>query len=95
RKENRIKSGNRKALMEEPKYPEKEAAAEANPAEGLPEELQAVYRAIDFYPKTAEEIGQALPEQYRGQMVPYLMRLCMEELILQVSPGHFCRKGEK
>ncbi len=59
----------------------------------LTEELHTVYRAVDFYPKTAEEIGRALPEQYRGQMISYLMRLCMEEMIIQVSPGHFCRSG--
>lgn len=95
RKENKIRPRNRKALKEEHKHTEKEAAAETNPAERLPEELQAVYRVIDFYPKTADEIGQALPEEYRGRIIPYLMRLCMEELILQVSPGHFCRRGEQ
>lgn len=94
RKDNKIKPKNRKRLAEEPDQAEKAAAGEADPAERLPEGLRAIYRATDFYPKTAEEIGQALPEQYRGQMIPCLMQLCMEELILQVSPGHFCRRGE-
>lgn len=61
---------------------------------GLPEEMAAVYGVLDFYPRTSEEIRQALPEEQRDrQVIPCLMRLCMEELAVQVSPGHFCRRG--
>ncbi len=94
KKENKIMPRSRKRRAEEPPHTEKNEMPEDKAAEKLPEDLLEVYRAIDFYPKTAEEIGQALPERYRGQMIPCLMRLCMEELILQVSPGHFCRRGE-
>ena len=60
----------------------------------LPGELGEVYDVLDFYPRTVEEIAMALPEERRNmQIVPYLMQLCMEEKAIQVSPGHFCRKG--
>lgn len=95
KKESRIKLKRKKTQAEEPRLAESAERPEDDRVMGLPEELQTVYRAIDFYPKTAEEIGMALPEPYRGQMIPYLMRLCMEELIIQVSPGHFCRRGER
>lgn len=94
KKENKIMQRSRKQWREEIPCTERVETPEAEPAKKLPEDLLTVYQAIDFYPKTAEEIGQALPEQYRGQMIPYLMQLCMEELILQVSPGHFCRRGD-
>lgn len=62
----------------------------------LSEELKAVYQAMDFYPGTPEEIRARLPEKYSDiQIIPCLMQLCMEELAIQVSPGHFCRRGKK
>ncbi len=61
----------------------------------LSPELAAVYKALDFSPRSAEEIRGKLPEQYRGQqIVSRLMRLCVEKLAVQVSPGRFCRTGE-
>ena len=62
--------------------------------ERLPGELAELCRALDFSPKSPEEIRQGLPEDYEEkQIITGLMRLCLENLAIQVSPGHFCRKG--
>ena len=67
----------------------------AKRVQGLSEDLRAVYQALDFSPRTAGEIGQTLSEQYDDRaIISCLMRLCMEELAVQVSPGHFCRRGD-
>lgn len=59
----------------------------------LAPELAAVYEALDLYPSSIEEITDRLPSSYRLHPVnTLLMRLCMENLAVQVSPGHFCRK---
>ena len=66
----------------------------------LSPDLAAVYQALDFYPRSTEKIIQELafaseraqPLSDR-QAVTCLMQLCMEDLAIQVSPGHFCRKG--
>lgn len=66
----------------------------------LSSDLAAVYQALDFYPRSTEKIIQELafaseraqPLSDR-QAVTCLMQLCMEDLAIQVSPGHFCRKG--
>ena len=61
----------------------------------LPSELTAVYKALDFSPRSTEEIRGKLPEKYHDQqIVSCLMRLCMEKLAIQISPGRFCRTGE-
>ena len=63
---------------------------------GLPGELEEVWGALDFYPKNLEEIGRALQGNYGDrQLISCLMQLCMEEIAVQVSPGHFCLRGEK
>ena len=60
---------------------------------GLSEELAEICEALDFTPKTPEEICQQLPGRYpEKQIIPCLMQLCMESLAVQVSPGRFCRR---
>ena len=79
-------------------------AGEAPGAEGLTEaqralladrpELLAVYGALDFAPGSVEQIREKLPEEYQEvQIGMQLVRLCMEKLAVQVSPGQFCRGG--
>lgn len=54
-------------------------------------ELMAVYRALDFTPGSVEQIRGRLPMQYRGEQISvHLIRLCMEKMAVQVSPGQFC-----
>ena len=56
--------------------------------------LAAVYHQLELTPKSVEHIRDALPEKYRGEQINvYLIRLCMEKLAVQVSPGQFCRAG--
>lgn len=56
-------------------------------------ELSAVYGALDITPDSVEQIRERLPKRYReGQINVHLIRLCMEGLAMQVSPGHFCVK---
>lgn len=67
----------------------------AGPLKPLSRELAAVYEALDFTPRSAEEIQARMPQEYRQKpVVTYLMELIMERLAIQVSPGHFCRKGD-
>lgn len=59
---------------------------------GRSPELAAVLEALDFTPQTPEQIRERLPKEYQDkQIITYLMRLCMESLAIQVSPGRFCR----
>ena len=54
-------------------------------------ELLAVYQALDFYPRSMEQIMEFLPYNIsRKQAVMQLMQLCTENRAMQVSPGHFC-----
>lgn len=60
--------------------------------DGISQELLAVYRVLDFYPRSVEQIMEALPHNIsQKQVVMQLMQLCMENRAVQVSPGHFCR----
>lgn len=69
-------------------------AAKMEIPEGLPPDLAAVLAALDFNPQNMEQIRERLPEEYRDrQLGAYLMRLCMEKLAAQVSPGSFVRAG--
>ena len=62
--------------------------------EGLSEDLAAIYRQLDFVPKSPDEIRRQLPASYRDlQITSRLMQLTMEGLAVQVSPGHFCLKA--
>lgn len=59
----------------------------------LPPEFGAVYHALELTPRTVQEICGRLPDQYRHiNLNACLMRLCMEGLAEQVSPGCFCKK---
>lgn len=59
----------------------------------LPPELGAVYHALELTPRTLQEICARLPDQYRHiNLKTCLMRLCMEGLAAQASPGCFCKK---
>lgn len=56
--------------------------------------LAEIYHQLELTPKSVEHIRDALPEKYRGEQINvYLIRLCMEKLAVQVSPGQFCRAG--
>lgn len=52
-------------------------------------ELQAVYDALDFLPKSVEQIREELPDCGEKEISMQLVRLCMEKLAVQVSPGRF------
>ena len=60
----------------------------------LGKELKAVFEALDYMPRSVEEIGRRLPEGYRNRLlVTYLMELCVEGMAVQVSPGSFARSS--
>lgn len=60
----------------------------------LPEELQEIFELLDFMPKSAEEIMTLLPEKTDiSQLNVQLMKLCLMNLAVQESPGHFGRKA--
>lgn len=71
----------------------KTAAAAEQIAAPEAHELLAIYQALDFYPRSTEQIAAHLPKKIsQKQAVTQLMRLCMENRAVQVSPGYFCRK---
>lgn len=56
--------------------------------------LAEIFRQLELTPKSVDHIRAALPEKYRDEQINvYLIRLCMEKLAVQVSPGQFCRAG--
>ena len=56
--------------------------------------LAEIFRQLELTPKSVDHIRTALPQEYRGEQINvYLIRLCMEKLAVQVSPGQFCRAG--
>ena len=60
---------------------------------GLTPELAAVYGALELTPGTTEEIRARLPEAWKSvNLGACLIRLCLENLAVQVSPGCFCGK---
>lgn len=94
------------ALPEESQRPEAVKGSGNASAKKLSSSLAAVYQVLDFYPRSTEKIIQELaganscasaqetaPAVSDRQVVTCLMQLCMEDLAVQVSPGHFCRKG--
>lgn len=90
------RNGQRNAL-EKSRWGEETAAkkGDAERMEHMLPELEQIYRELDFYPKSLEEIRSGLSEKYDDrQIVTHLMQLCMENYAAQVSPGHFCRKGK-
>lgn len=59
----------------------------------LSPELKAVFDALELDPSTTEEIRTRLPEEWKEiNLSTCLIRLCMENLAVQVSPGYFCGK---
>lgn len=59
----------------------------------LPSDLQAVYEALDLYPQSLEQIAARLPDSCgHVQVNTSLLRLCMEDVAVQLSPGYFCRR---
>jgi len=76
---------------------EKEGKAEGNAERdggAVPGELLPVYRALDFYPRSMEQIMAQLSRKIpQKQLAAQLIRLCAENQAVQVSPGHFIRRG--
>lgn len=63
-------------------------------SEGLSPELAAVLGTLDFTPKTLEQIREMLPEGAgQGQLSAQMMKLCVDGLAQQVSPGSFALRG--
>lgn len=63
---------------------------------GMPTELLTLYKALDWYPQSLEQIGAKIPDF--GDIVGInvgLMRLCMAGYAIQQSPGYFCRSREQ
>lgn len=57
-------------------------------------ELIAVYHALDVTPSSVDEITARLPAKYREEPVNiHLVRLCLENLAFQVSPGRFVKQS--
>lgn len=62
-------------------------------ASGLSPELSAILNALDITAKTVDEIRGELPAQIQNiNLNACLIRLCLENRAVQVSPGFFCRK---
>lgn len=60
----------------------------------LPPDMLQVYTVLDFYPQSIEQICAKLPDTFNDLIVStLLMRLCLENAAIQVSPGHFCVKA--
>lgn len=60
----------------------------------LPAELEEVYLALDDTPDSLERIAARVHGRFSSvQINTLLMRLCVEGLAAQVSPGHFRRQG--
>lgn len=72
---------------------EKGGGSENVSGAGLTPELAAVYSALELTPRTTEEIRAKLPEAWKSvNLGACLIRLCLENLAVQVSPGCFCGK---
>lgn len=53
-------------------------------------ELCSVYQALDFYPRSVEQIMVRLPPDIsQRQALVQLVQLCVENKAVQVSPGYF------
>lgn len=62
---------------------------------GLSPEHREVYGILDFEPLSLGQIQGRLQEEYAWpKLMTVLMGLCTERLAVQVSPGHFVRRGE-
>ena len=62
--------------------------------QGLGREYREIYDALDFDPATPEQIRSRIGTQYPlPRLMSLLMGVCAEGLAVQVSPGHFMKKG--
>lgn len=78
---------------------EKSGGGQASAGGGMEEEqrvspqLQQVYHVLDLYPQSLEQILSKLPDSFNHlQVNTSLIRLCVEGVAIQLSPGYFCRK---
>jgi DNA processing protein len=56
-------------------------------------ELAAVWKHLDFYPKSMEQIGEEMNETCTyPEIVAALMKLCMDGEALQAGNGYFMKK---
>uniref|UniRef100_UPI004057AD66 DNA-processing protein DprA n=1 Tax=Acetatifactor sp. TaxID=1872090 RepID=UPI004057AD66 len=56
-------------------------------------ELRKIYEVLDWYPQSTGQIAEKVADSYSFvQVSTSLLRLCMEEAAVQISPGYFCRK---
>lgn len=72
-----------------------ETVGSRSAAASLPPELAAVYGALELDPMTVEEIRAKLPRSMQEGSINLnacLIRLCLENLAVQVSPGCFSGK---
>ncbi len=59
----------------------------------LSPQLREIYDVLDLQPKSLEEIQEELGAGHTAaHLTAQLMRLCMEELAVQLTPGHFMRR---
>lgn len=59
---------------------------------GLPEELRRLVGALELQPQSIETIQAKLGEGYAiPRLTAMLIRLCMEDLAVQLTPGYFAR----
>lgn len=71
----------------------RKTCADDNQIVRLIPELRTVYEALDFYPQSVEQIFSKISESFTiSELQVLLMRLCMENHAVQVSPGQFCTK---
>lgn len=72
-----------------------DAAGSGSVASGLSPELAAIYGTLELTPRTVEEIRTRLPRSMQEgdiNLNACLIRLCLENLAVQVSPGCFSGK---
>lgn len=56
----------------------------------LSEDILALYRVLDFEPRSVEQIRGLLSDKIENrELIGMLMRLCVENLAIQASPGKF------
>ncbi len=64
--------------------------------EEMSKELRCIYETLDFYPRSIKQILERLPGDMQSDPMKintFLMRLCLKQMAIQVSPGYFSRKG--
>lgn len=57
--------------------------------------LREIYDVLDFSPMSVEQIAERLAGSAGNrQIITHLLRLCMENMAVQVSPGRFCLRRD-